>query len=91
MNSTNARMFLWLGLVLALWLNYETWQRDYAVAEPAASAAATKTQTAENSALATEVPSGLPAPAAATPPTANTPTPPPALSGDLPAVPSVAA
>ncbi|MEY3465719.1 MAG: hypothetical protein RL603_1318 [Pseudomonadota bacterium] len=84
-------MFLWLGLVLALWLNYETWQRDYAVAEPAASAAATKTQTAENSALATEVPSGLPAPAAATPPTANAPTPPPALSGDLPAVPSVAA
>jgi YidC/Oxa1 family membrane protein insertase len=29
--STNARMFLWLGLVLALWINYETWQRDYAV------------------------------------------------------------
>ena len=31
MTSTNARMFLWLGLVLALWINYETWQRDYAV------------------------------------------------------------
>jgi len=29
--STNARMFLWLGLVLALWINYETWQRDYAL------------------------------------------------------------
>jgi len=33
--STNARMFLWLGLVLALWINYETWQRDYAVPVPA--------------------------------------------------------
>ncbi len=30
MTSTNARIFLWLGLVLALWINYETWQRDYA-------------------------------------------------------------
>ena len=29
MNSTNARVFLWLGLVLALWLNYETWVKDY--------------------------------------------------------------
>ncbi|NCW58001.1 MAG: membrane protein insertase YidC, partial [Gammaproteobacteria bacterium] len=27
-------MFLWLGLVLALWINYETWQRDYAVPAP---------------------------------------------------------
>ncbi|MFM8480280.1 MAG: membrane protein insertase YidC, partial [Gammaproteobacteria bacterium] len=35
MTSTNARMFLWLGLVLALWINYETWQRDYAVPVPA--------------------------------------------------------
>ena len=34
MTSTNARMFLWLGLVLALWINYETWQRDYAVPAP---------------------------------------------------------
>jgi len=41
--STNARMFLWLGLVLALWINYETWQRDYAlpvVTTPAATATA---------------------------------------------------
>jgi hypothetical protein len=27
-------MFLWLGLVLALWINYETWQRDYALPPP---------------------------------------------------------
>ena len=43
MTSTNARMFLWLGLVLALWINYETWQRDYAlpvVTTPAATATA---------------------------------------------------
>jgi YidC/Oxa1 family membrane protein insertase len=36
-------MFLWLGLVLALWINYETWQRDYAlpvVTTPAATATA---------------------------------------------------
>jgi len=32
--STNARMFLWLGLVLALWINYETWQSDYALPVP---------------------------------------------------------
>ena len=29
-NSTNARMFLWLGLAMALWLNYEAWQRMFA-------------------------------------------------------------
>ena len=39
MTSTNARMFLWLGLVLALWINYETWQRDYAVPVPVTPAA----------------------------------------------------
>ena len=31
MTNTNARVFVWLGLALALWLNYETWQRDYVV------------------------------------------------------------
>ena len=29
MNNSNARVFLWLALVLALWLNYETWLKDY--------------------------------------------------------------
>jgi len=28
-SSANARVFLWLGLVLALWLNYDAWMRDY--------------------------------------------------------------
>ena len=27
--NNNARVFLWLGLVLVLWLNYEAWVRDY--------------------------------------------------------------
>jgi YidC/Oxa1 family membrane protein insertase len=26
----NLRVFLWLGLALLLWINFETWQRDYA-------------------------------------------------------------
>jgi YidC/Oxa1 family membrane protein insertase len=29
-NEANLRIFLWIGLALALWLNYETWQKDYA-------------------------------------------------------------
>ncbi len=31
-------MFLWIGLALALWLNYETWQKDYAPAAAAVTA-----------------------------------------------------
>jgi YidC/Oxa1 family membrane protein insertase len=27
--NNNARVFLWIGLVLILWLNYDAWQRDY--------------------------------------------------------------
>ena len=30
-SAVNARVFLWLGLVLALWLNYDAWMRDYGV------------------------------------------------------------
>lgn len=56
MNSTNARMFLWLGLVLALWLNYEAWQRDYATPDVAPQAVTAVAKTAGNSALATEIP-----------------------------------
>jgi len=50
-------MFLWLGLVLALWLNYETWQRDYAVPVPAAATtAATAPSATEITGLAASVP-----------------------------------
>jgi len=27
--TNNIRVFLWLGLALALWLNYSQWQIDY--------------------------------------------------------------
>ncbi|MEN9527540.1 MAG: hypothetical protein RLY56_1491, partial [Pseudomonadota bacterium] len=54
--STNARMFLWLGLVLALWLNYETWQRDYAVAPPPAVTTAPAPSAKEVAGLAASVP-----------------------------------
>ena len=27
--TNNIRVFLWLGLALALWLNYTQWQMDY--------------------------------------------------------------
>ena len=34
MTTTNARMFLWLGLVMALYINYETYERDFAPKPP---------------------------------------------------------
>ena len=55
-------MFLWLGLVLALWINYETWQRDYAIPVPAVTAPAPATSGAGS--LAASVPR---APTAAAP------------------------
>ena len=71
MTSTNARMFLWLGLVLALWINYETWQRDYAPLVVTTSAASTPATApgAAPTGLAASVPSGTAAPAA--PPAAS--------------------
>ena len=79
MNSTNARMFLWLGLVLALWLNYEAWQRDYAPLEPVPQSATSTPKTAADSALATEIP-GAATPVTATPPPAAKP----AATTDIP-------
>lgn len=50
-------MFLWLGLVLALWLNYETWQRDYAIpVPPAATGVAAAPSAKEVAGLAASVP-----------------------------------
>jgi YidC/Oxa1 family membrane protein insertase len=51
-NEGNLRIFLWVGLALALWLNYETWQKDYA---PVA-AAATATQANKPAALDAAIP-----------------------------------
>ena len=52
-------MFLWLGLVLALWLNYETWQRDYAVAPPPAVTTAPAPSAKEVAGLAASVPQAV--------------------------------
>ena len=50
-------MFLWLGLVLALWLNYETWQRDYALpVPPTATTAIAAPSAKEVTGLAASVP-----------------------------------
>jgi YidC/Oxa1 family membrane protein insertase len=37
----NQRVFIWAALALVLWLNYTTWQSDYAPAKPVAVAAST--------------------------------------------------
>src|SRR6185295_7449634 len=38
--TNNIRVFLWLGLALALWLNYSQWQQDYGPKPTSAIAAA---------------------------------------------------
>ena len=69
-NSTNARMFLWLGLAMALWLNYESWQRMFAPPPAAVTAPAPAGTVAPS--LADAVPTAsAPAPVAA--PVASTP------------------
>jgi YidC/Oxa1 family membrane protein insertase len=40
--TNNIRVFLWLGLALALWINYQQWQLDYGP-KPGAATAATNT------------------------------------------------
>src|SRR4051794_19856649 len=41
--TNNIRVFLWLGLALALWLNYSQWQIDYGPKPTAESAASVGT------------------------------------------------
>ena len=43
--TNNIRVFLWLGLALALWLNYSQWQMDYGP-KPGATTAADRATTA---------------------------------------------
>jgi YidC/Oxa1 family membrane protein insertase len=82
-NSTNARVFLWLGLVLALWLNYETWMRDYGPKPaPPGSATAARPAGADSSSLAASIPQSS-APVA-------TPAAAPAAAADLAAQPPAA-
>ncbi len=82
MNEGNLRIFLWIGLALALWLNYETWQKDYA---PAA-AAVTATQANKPAALDAAIPQAPASAAASAPPAATTTTAVPALTATVPGV-----
>jgi len=73
--TNNIRVFLWLGLALAVWLNYSQWQVDYA-AKPAIPAASTSVPGGSKPAsLDDTVPQAAQpaAPAADAPPTAATP------------------
>jgi YidC/Oxa1 family membrane protein insertase len=80
--TNNIRVFLWLGLALALWINYSQWQMDYgpkpgaAAAEAVAgstaassvpSAATTVPQTNQTPATGADAVPAAPAPAGATP------------------------
>ena len=73
MTSTNARMFLWLGLVLALWINYETWQRDYALPPPPPVVTNTERPALEGGGLAGRIPQAQPPSVAAPGATATLP------------------
>src|SRR6476620_4527215 len=54
--TNNIRVFLWLGLALALWLNYSQWQQDYGPKPTAAVAANTATDGSKQPALDDTVP-----------------------------------
>jgi len=75
--STNARMFLWLGLVLVLWINFETWQRDYA--QPASPTATVAPSSSATSSLGSRIPQAAPP----TTPPASTPTTAPAAAASV--------
>ena len=64
-SSVNARVFLWIGLVLALWLNYDAWLKDYGPKPGDVAAAASASSAASrSSSLEANIP-GAAAPAAA--------------------------
>jgi YidC/Oxa1 family membrane protein insertase len=72
MTNNNIRVFLWLALALAVWLNYSQWQMDYApkptavapITEPGATKPATIEDTVPQAAQATSAASDVPVPAA---------------------------
>jgi YidC/Oxa1 family membrane protein insertase len=53
--TNNIRVFLWLGLALALWLNYSAWQQDYGP-KTAATAANTAASASKPASLEDTVP-----------------------------------
>jgi YidC/Oxa1 family membrane protein insertase len=64
--SVNTRMFLWLGLAMLLWINYETWQLDYGTPpDVTISQNNSGSENAPNSSLGTTIPSANPTPAPA--------------------------
>jgi YidC/Oxa1 family membrane protein insertase len=94
--TTNARMFLWLGLVMALYINYETYERDFAPKAPPPPTATELAQAAAPTApgalpgSATTLAASVPQTAAPAPIAAAAPAP---LGGSLPvaAAPAVVA
>ncbi len=71
-SSINARVLLWIGLGLALFLNYDAWMRDYGAkpGSPTADAAARASGAAPASTLEASIPDALtPAPTASDVPT----------------------
>ena len=89
MTTTNARMFLWLGLVMALYINYDTYERDFAPRLPPPPTATEIAQAAAPTApgalpgAATTLAASVPQTAAPAPIAAAVPAPTP-LGGSLP-------
>ena len=63
MSMTNLRPFLWVALALILFVNYETWQRDYPPPAPPA-AGTTAAAPLDAAPPAAPVDGAAPAPAA---------------------------
>ena len=83
----NQRIFVWAALALLLWLNYTTWQADYAPAKSAVTTTATSpsaTADKTNHSLP-ELPSEGPTVAATPPAATNTPPAGPEAAGTAPA------
>lgn len=68
----NQRIFVWAALALVLWLNYTTWQRDYAPPPVPAATQSSATQTAQPADTLPQLPSE---PATSTPQQSATPSP----------------
>ena len=89
MTTINARMFLWLGLVMALYINYDTYERDFAPRLPPPPTATEIAQAAAPTApgalpgAATTLAASVPQTAAPAPIAAAAPAPTP-LGGSLP-------
>ncbi len=84
--NKNIRVFLWLSLVLALWLNYEAWHREYAPPPVVATAPATTPSATLSAQIPTAPASGAPAASATTPATVAVPD----VAAPAPVAPAVA-